>query len=573
MDEKIKSIIRKFALKNAIDYGKADMGSVLGKVIPQAKGMPVPELKKEVESIIREVNKMKRPELEKEYKPFEKEFEERAAETVKKTEKPNFEIEGAQNGKVITRFPPEPSGYMHVGHVKQVLISEELSRLYDGKLFLFFDDTNPAKAKQEFVDAMKKDLAWLGLKFDKEYYSSDFVETIYGYTKQLMEKGKAYVCTCGREEMKDMRFKGVECKHRSQPIEENQKLFDGMLSGRFKEGEAVVRFIGNMKAQNAVLRDPVLMRIIDKPHYKTGTKYKLWPSYDLNTPIIDSLNGITDVVRSKEYELHDELGIQILKLLGLRNPRYHLEARLNIKGNIVQKRDIRKLVEEGKLSGWDDPRLMTIMALKRRGILPDAIRNFILRLGMTKTDSTVPLDMLLAENRKLIDPIAKHLFFVADPVRLVIGNASELNVKLKLHPSAQYGFREYKTGDKFYISGDDAKEIHENEAIDIRLKDLMDIRIKTSAADVLSAEKVDDAKKGKVIQWVSEENKVKCTVLVPGPIVDENDDFNPNSLAVVEGYVESYAKKLEEHEIVQFERFGYCILDSKKKMQFIFISK
>ncbi len=568
IDEKTKALVRKFAIKNAIDYGKADIGSVLGKVIPQSKGIPIPDLKKEVEAVIKEVNKMKKDALEKEYKPFEKEFEKKAEETAEKTAKPNLEIEGAVDGKVATRFPPEPSGYMHVGHVKQALISAELSRIYKGKLFLFFDDTNPEKAKQEFVDSMKVDLAWLGLKFDKEYYSSDFVEKVYDYARQLIEKKKAYVCMCSRDDMKDKRFNGIECSHRSQPVKENLKLFNDMVSGKYKEGEAVVRWTGDMKAQNTILRDPVLLRIVDTPHYKTGTKYKVWPAYDFNTPIMDSINDVTDVVRSKEYELHDELGMQILKALGLRIPRYHLEARLNIVGNIVQKRDIRKLVEEGKLSGWDDPRLMTIMSLRRRGIAPEAIRNFILRLGMTKTDSSVPLDMLLAENKKVIDPIAKHMFFVADPVKLVVNGAEKEKTEIRLHPTNDFGMRKYEIGDTFYISKEDSAALKNGDSI--RLKDLIDIKI-TKKGKTIEAEKGEGGKK--VIQWVSESNYVKCTVLVPLPIVDDKDNFNPNSLETVSGYVESYAEKLKEHEIVQFERFGYCILDDKKKMRFIFISK
>ena len=552
-DLDVAALIRKYAIKNAIDYGKADVGSVLGKVIPQAKGTPVPELKKEVEAVVKEVNKMKKAELEKAYEPFEEEFEERAKAVAEKTARPNLEIEGAVKGEVITRISPGPNGYMHIGHVKQALLSSEVANLYDGKLYRYFDDTNPEACKQEYVDAMMRDHEWLGLKFAKTYYASDFVDTIYKYAKILMEKGKGYVCTCDRDKMQKERFAGEECEHRKQTVEENEKLFKRMLDGEYDEGEAVLRYKGDMKAHNTILRDPVMLRIVEAPHYRVGTKYRVWPVYDFNTPIVDSLQGITDIIRSKEYELHDELGEQILKALGLRVPRMHLEARLNIRGNITQKRDIRELIETGKISGWDDPRLMTIMALRRRGITPEAIRNFVMHLGMTKTDSTVPFDMLLAENRRIIDTYAKHLFFVPDPVE-VTAHGAENPVRLKLHPSMDIWYREYKVGDKFYVPKEDS-------GFKLVLKD--------SGASVPGTK----GAKEKIVQWVADRNYIKCSVLVPGDLVDKYGKFNPDSLNVVEGYVESYAEKLKEHEIVQFERFGYCILDDKKKMQFIFISK
>ena len=544
----VAALIRKYAIKNAIDYGKADVGSVLGKVIPQAKGTPVPELKREVEAVVKEVNGLKKAELEEAYRPFEREFEERAKATVEKTAKPNLEIEGAVKGKVITRIAPGPNGYMHVGHVKQALLSSEIARLYDGKLYRCFDDTNPEACKQEYVDAMMRDHEWLGLKFAKTYYASDFVDAIYDYAKKLIEKGKGYVCTCDRDTMQKKRFAGEECEHREQSVKENEKLFKQMLDGKFKEGEAVLRYKGDMKAQNTVLRDPVMLRIVDAPHYRVGTKYRVWPVYDFNTPIVDSLQGITDIIRSKEYELHDELGEQILKTLGLRVPRMHLEARLKIKGNITQKRDIRKLIEEGKISGWDDPRLMTIMALKRRGITAEAIRNFIVRLGMTKTDSTVPLDMLLAENRKVIDQVAKHFFFVPGPVEVKVG------------------------GKAYYIPGADAKMLKVGETV--RLKEHIDIKVvKIEKGRGIEATEQKAARGDKIFQWVADDDKVACTVLIPGQLIDDQGNLLENSLQEVSGYAEGKVKELAEHTIVQFERFGYCILDDKKKMQFIFISK
>ena len=565
--------IRKFAIKNAIDYGKADAGSVLGKVIPQARGIPVPELKKEVQKIVGEINSLKKNALEKEYAPFKEEFEKRAEETVKKTEKPKLVLEGAEMGKVATRIPPGPNGYLHIGHMKQAVLSSELAKMYDGKFFRYFDDTNPEKDRQEYVDAMIRDHEWMGFKFAKTYYASDMVDKIYDYAKQLIKIKKAYVCGCSREEIKEKRFAGKQCKHRKQGVEDNMALFEGMLNGKIKQGAAIVRFMGDMKAANTVLRDPALLRIIETPHYRQGTKYRVWPVYDFNTPIVDSLQGVTDVLRSKEFELRGELGRQILGALGLRVPRIHEFSRLNINGNVTAKRIIRKLIAEGQLKSWDDPRLMTLMALRRRGIRPEAIANFIMKIGMTKSENNLPFEMLLAENRKVIDPIAKHLFFVANPVRLTVLGARKLDAHLRLHPGADFGFRDYETGEAFYISKDDADQIKKGAIL--RLKDLVDVKIKKVEKNGIVADMHEDigGKDSRIIQWVPEDNHVECTVQVIGPLLDENENVDPNSLQTVSGYVESYAEKLDEHEIVQFERFGYCILDDKKNMRFIFISK
>ncbi len=569
MGSDITEIARKYAIKNAHDYGKAEIGSVLGKVIQSAKGAQVPELKKLVESTVKEINGMKRADLEKEYSRFKEEFEEKAKEIVEKTTMPNLEIDGAEKGNVITRISPAPSGYMHIGHVKQALLSEEVAHKYGGKFYRYFDDTDPEQCKQEYVDAMMKDHEWLGLKFDRTYYASDHVDDMYKYARQLISSKKAYVCTCTREVMKERRFLGLECEHRKESTDENKRIFNEMLNGKMPEGSATIRFKGDMSSQNTAMRDPVIMRIVDVPHYRVGNKYRVWPTYEFNTPVVDSLNGITDIIRSKEYELRDEESRAILEALKLRVPRMHLEARLNIKGNTTHKREIRKLIEERKLQGWDDPRLLTIMALRRRGIMPQAIRSFVAKLGMTKTDSTVPLEMLLAENKKAIDPIAKHLYFVPDPVKIVIKGHEHSEAKLRLHPANDYGFREYETKETFYISKEDASDIEVGTKL--RLKDFKDAEITRKGSTIDAHES--EGREGKIVQWVSEGNYIECIVLVPMPIVDDEGNFSPNSLQKVSGYVESYAERLNEHEIVQFERFGYCILDDKKGMQFIFISK
>ncbi len=566
----LKSIARKYAVKNAHDYGSARAEPIIGRLLAITKGADPAGARAAASDAVAWANALDRDSLEKEYSAYEKEFAAEQESKEAETAKPKLVLEGAAHGKVITRISPEPSGYMHVGHVKQALLSAESARLYSGKIYRYFDDTNPEKCKQEYVDAMKKDHEWLGMKFDREYYASDQIGFIYECAEKLIGLGKAYVCTCAREQMQQMRYDGISCEHRSQSVVVNKELFAKMLNGGFSDGEATLRFMGDMKAANTTLRDPVIARIVTAPHYKQGTKYRVWPLYDFNTPVLDSANGVTDIIRSKEYELRDELDKRILEALDMRVPRMHLEARLNVKGNETHKREIRKLIEDGKISGWDDPRLMTIMALRRRGIRPEAIREFVMRFGFSKTDSEVPLEMLLAENKSIIDKSAKHLFFVPEPIMMEVHGWNGADAKLRLHPSADIGFREYKTSGKFYIPKDDASLI--NIGGILRLKDLSDVKIIASSNTII-AERIEDGAKGRIVQWVDANNPIKCEVVIPGEILDDRGEFNPDSIRTVHGVVEPYAASLKKGEIVQFERFGYCILDDKDSMRFIFTSK
>lgn len=568
--DELKGIIRKYAIKNAIDYGRADPGSVLGKVIMNAKGIPIPAVKALVDTEVGKVNKMRKAELEKEYAEFAEEFAQAAKDTAEKTAKPKMELPGAVKGNFATRYPPAPNGYMHIGHAKAAILEQEFAKIYDGKLFLYFDDTNPEKDAQEYVDKMKEDLDWLGIKFDKEYYASDSIKEVYKCIEQLLKQDNAYVCNCSQEEIKKKRFDKVPCTHRKRKTEENIKLFKKMLKGELKDGEAVVRLKGDMSSQNTVMRDPTLLRIKNHKHYRQGEKYSVWPTYDINTPVNDSIHGVTDVIRSKEFELRDPLGTMILKMLKMRTPRIHSIARLVIKDNVTHKSELNKLIKAGTINGWDDPRLVTISALRRRGIQPNAIRELALRSGMSKTDATVPIDMLMAENKKIIDPTAKHLFFVGNPVKMTVKETKEKHAKLRLHPSNEHDHREYNVGNVFYIGEDDAKQLKKGDLV--RLKDLTDVKVTKTGAGI-TAEEVEKLGTAKVIQWVSDKNFAKCSILVPGSLLDAKGNYNHESLKEINGYVESHAEKLKEHEIVQFERFGYCILDDKKIMQFIFISK
>jgi glutamyl-tRNA synthetase len=562
----LEDVIRKYALKNALDYGKAEKGAVVGKVIaefPDAK-KNMKETIQKINEIVNEVNKLSREAIENELKNYT--FAEKPKE-----EKKRFEVPNAVEGKVVTRFPPEPSGYPHIGHAKAAFLDYELARQYNGKMILRFDDTNPEKESQEFVDAIKEGLRWLGIRWDKETYTSDNIEKIYECAETLIKKDKAYVCTCTQEEISRGRSESKPCQCRSLSVAENLERWKKMINGLFKEGEAILRFKGDLKALNTVMRDPSLVRIVDAVHYRQGKKYHAWPNYDLAVVVMDAIEEITHPMRTKEYELRDELYNALFYELGFKKPTLVEFSRLQIKNAPISKRLLTPLVKEKKVSGWDDPRLPTLMGLKRRGILPEAIKNFVLSFGISKVESEPTLDALLAENRKLVDQIAKRYFFVQYPVELKIIGAPPQLVRIRLHPTKNIGYREIAVKDKVFISKDDAEKLKEGERF--RLKDLYNVKLKQKGAQFIAEYEKSDELLEKKIQWVSDEY-VPCEILVPLDLLDEQGNFNENSLRVIKGYCENNCERLDEGEIIQFERFGFCRLDKKdpatRKLTFIY---
>ncbi len=563
----IREAIFIYSIKNALDYGKADSRSVLNKILAK-----IPEAKKDiratsdiVDEIVLKVNAMDRSEIESEAKKHAGEFEEERKRKVEETSKPKMALEGAISGNFITRFPPEPSGYMHIGHAKAVFLEKEFANVYSGKINLYFDDTNPEKEKQEYVDAIKEDLEWLRISFDSEYYASDNMEIMYECASKIVSEAHGYICMCDADTIKNNRMHGVECVHRKQSREENMAYWKKMMDGSFNENEAVLRLASNMKSANSAMRDPTLFRIKKERHYRQGNKYSAWPTYDFNTPIIDSIKGVTDVIRSKEYELRDELYYRILDLLGFRKPILHSIARLEIEGNITSKRKQNELIKEGFISGYDDPRLATIAALRKRGIEPSAIREFVLRFGMSKADSVVPMEMLLAENRKIIDRKAKRLFLVENPVKIIVEDKTESAVKLRLHPNQDLGYKEYVVGNELLIDGSDAKSLKQGGTL--RLKDLFAVEIMSTDGNIICRTAADSKENLKIVQWVDAKKNVKCTLRKIGHLMS-GDKINIKSIEDSEGYAEEYAANIKDGEFVQFERVGFFKLADSKHMLF-----
>lgn len=557
----IKEIARKWALKNAFDYGKADVGAVVGKVIAE-----YPDAKKDmktnmqiINTVVQEVNSLSREQIEEEVSKFD--FGEK-----KKEERKGVNLPPHPEGKVVTRFAPEPSGYLHIGHAKACLISWKGAREQNGRFILRIDDTNPTLAKQEFVDALKEDLKWLGVDWDVECFTSDFMDMFYNYAFELVKKGKAYVCECDGDTIKRNREEKRECACRNKPIIKNVRDLEKMIDGGFREGEAVLRYKGNMSALNTVMRDPTLMRIIEENHFRQQDKYVAWPSYDFVTPILDAVQGVTHAVRSKEYELRDELYYSLIKDFGFRKPLIVSISRLVIKNNTTQKRVIRKLVQEKVISGWDDPRLLTMKAIRRRGIQPEALREFALSFGVSKSESKdATLEQLLHRNKQILDPISKRLHFVSDPAVIYIKGLKR-EAKIQFHQERDLGSRTLSVNERVYVEN---KDIVLGE--EIRLRDLCNIRIESKSDTSLridgreipvynAVETESDRLPEKKIQWVPVESAVKIRVEKPLDLM-EGDVPAKKSMEIDEGFAEGFVSELKDREIVQFIRYGYVIKD------------
>ncbi len=566
MDDDVKNEIRKVALQNAYEHeGKTQDKIVLSKILGTK-----PEFRSKVKEIIGDISEIVSSVNQLSFDEQKKEIEENFPDILKPKEKIEEReglppLQGAEQGKVVTRFPPEPNGYPHIGHAKAAIINSEYAKMYGGKCILRMDDTNPEAERMEYHAAIKVGLDWLGVKFDVIKSTSDDMEFFYEKGMELINSGKAYVCTCKRETISQNRKERKACKCSFRDIKQNNQGWEKMFE-KYKPGEAIVRFRGDMKADNAVMRDPVLFRIIDEKHYTLGEKYRVWPSYDLAVAIEDSKDGITHAFRSKEFELRKDLINAILDELGMRKPYQDFFSRLEFKGMPISKRILKPLIEEGKVSWYDDPRLPTLEALRRRGIKAEAIKKFILSLGLTKANTLAPFDALEAFNRKFVDADSIRLFMVNKPKKLKVSNLPFSSIEIPNHPVNDMGKRKIEIDENILICGDDAQNI--TEGTQVRLLGLGNVEI-NKVGDELEGNFIEDGKTSNIqkIQWVPQKTAHEIKLLVPNQLfIDEQ--FNENSLEELEVYTEPHYLKLKEGEEIQFVRFGYCRKDSQNQAIF-----
>ena len=558
----MEELILKYALINAIQHGgKANPKAVIGKVLgsypelrPKAR-----EIVPLVNKIVEEVNSMSIEEQKTKLREIYPEFFEKKEE--KHREKKGLPpLPKAEKGKVVTRFAPNPDGAFHLGNARAAILSHEYARMYDGKFILRFDDTDPKVKRPEpiFYEWIIEDLKWLGFKIDEIHYASDRLEIYYKYAKELIKMGKAYVCTCKPEEFRKLRDEGKACPHRDLPPEVQLEEWRKMLDGTYKEGEAVVRIKTDLNHPNPAVRDWPALRIIDNPdHPRTGDKYRVWPLYNFASAIDDHDLGVTHIFRGQEHAENETRQRYIYDYFGWEYPVTVHHGRLSIEGVILSKSKTRKGIQEGRYLGWDDPRLGTIRALKRRGILPEAIKELIVSVGLKRSDTTISWDNLAAINRKLIDPVANRYFFVADPIPMYIkGFEEEFTAKVPLHPDhPERGYRELKFMPEkpIYVSKDDLELLKKSKYI--RLKDLFNVKLLEVSEEKIVAEfdsiEYEKAREHRwhMIHWIPEGKE--CEVIIP-----EGDE-----LIVKKGLLEKDAD-VKVNDIVQFERFGFVRIDA-----------
>ena len=563
----MKELVLKYALQNAVKFnGKADPGALIGKVLgenPELKNK-LNEIKKEIMSIVEEVNSMKPEEQLKKLQKLAPELLEE-----KKVEKKELkELPGAEIGKIVTRMPPEPSKYLHLGHALTFLINYMYAEKYQGKCVLRFEDCNPEKVTQEFIDADLDDIQnYLGIKPSSIVYVSDHMDKFYEYAEQLITEGKAYMCFCDREKMQDLRHKGKECDCRKKTPKINKQEWENMLKKKYQEGECTLRLKIDMKATNQVLRDPVIFRINYAKHYKYGNKYHVWPLYDFYNAIEEHLCGVNYVLRSNEFgTMRTELQNHIRELFGMKNPKEKQYGRFNINDKTTQGREVRELIEKGEVNGWDDPRLVTLKALKRRGIEREVYYELIKEVGLTPTQTNLDFTVVAAINRRILDKKSNRYFVLIDTEKIKVDNAPKRKVKLPLHPEDEKrGYRTMDTESEFYITKEDLKELKTENKLH-RLMDCMNLEYKNDKF-VYHSQDHDTYKnsknKGKIINYLPvSKDLVKCTIMM--------DDAT-----VVEAIAEPDTKNVKVDDKIQAERFAFLRLDSitKGKYNFWFTHK
>lgn len=508
--------------------------------------------------------------------------------------------------KLRFRFPPEPNGYLHIGHAKAITINFNLGEKYNAPVNLRFDDTNPEAEEQEFVDAIRRDVKWLGFEWDKECYTSDYFQQLYDWAVQMIKDGKAYVDDQPSELIVEQRKtpfeEGIESPYRNRSVEENLDIFEKMKNGEAEEGAHVLRAKVDMTSPNMNMRDPVMYRMLNKAHHRTGTKWKIYPMYDWAHGESDFVEGISHSLCSLEFENHRPLYNWYIEQVSTEEdftPKQREFARGNVSYMITSKRKLRKLVEEGVVSGWDDPRMPTLSGLRRRGYTPESIKTFWEKAGVAKRDNLIDISLLEFAIKDHLNAIAPRVFAVLDPVKLIIENYPEGQVEelsIENNPEDESaGSRNVPFTRELYIERADFMEDAPKKFFRLSI----DKEVRLKGAYIIKGTRVEKDENGNIttiyatydadsksgsgteasqrrvkgtLHWVSAENNIPIKVnqydrlfTVESPDGDKEKDFmefvNPNSLEVVNGFAEPSLKDAKPEDKFQFQRLGYFAID------------
>ncbi len=544
----VKEVVMKFVVQNAAKYGKPNEKAVMGKLMAE-----MPELRKKAKEVLELVK-----ECIKEFESLDDATKAKLFEKYKEEEKEEKEerglpaLENAEEGKVVMRFAPNPNGPPTLGSARGIVVNSEYVKMYKGKFILRFDDTDPRikRPMLEAYDWYLEDCEWLDAKPDEVLYASKRIPIYYQYVEKLLEMGHAYPCFCPREEFKKYRDAGIECPHRNTSSEDALDVWQKMLEGVYDEGEVVIRIKTDMKHKDPAIRDWVAFRIIYESHPLVGDAYHVYPTLDFESAIEDHLNGVTHIIRGKDLMDSERRQKYIYKYFGWEYPITKHWGRVSIhEFGRLSTSTIKKAIEAGEYTGWDDPRLPTIRALRRRGFSPEAVRKFFISLGVGENDISVSMKNLYAENRKIVDPVANRYFFVWDPVKIRIEGVEPKEVEIPLNPGKpEAGFRKLKGCSEVYISRDDFERFEEGEVI--RLKEFCNIKLENKDDAVFSfvGWGLEGIKKGKnIIHWLPEGEAVPCIVYG----IEKN----------YEGLAEKNAVS-DVGKVVQFERFAFCRIEA-----------
>jgi glutamyl-tRNA synthetase len=562
----LRKIIRKIALLNALNYGgKARAGPVLGKLLAEYPHLKtrVKEVASVIAGVVRETNKLS-PDRQRGI--VEKKWPEALVKEKAEVERILPSLSNVENYKrVVTRFAPNPDCLLHLGSARAIILCYEYAKMYNGLFYLRFEDTDPRlkKSALQFYDLIREDIMWLGCKWNAEFIQSDRIPIYYEHAEKILRDGNAYVCTCKREEFRKKVMTRQPCPCRNQTPEENVARWKHMVDGAYGEGKAVVRIMTDLDHPNPAVRDWPALRIIDTKKYshpRVGSKYCVWPLYNFACGVDDHLMGVTHIIRGKEHLTNQTRQEYMYQHFGWKYPEAIHYGRLKITGASLSKSVIVQGLRTGLFKSWDDPRLATFAALRRRGITPEAIRRLIIDVGPKTADVTLSWENLYAYNRKIIDPVANRYFFVGDPKKLIVKKVPHaFTAKIPLHPDkAERDFRSFDIKPKegrvsFWVSSDDLKLMEKHKKI--RFMGLFNFQVKKvtkhGVEAVFHSKSHEEAKKvgATLIHWLPLGTGIRCEVVMP-------------DASVVKGIAENSCKGLRLDDIIQFERFGFVRVDN-----------
>jgi len=561
----VSEAIKRIALLNAILHGgKAQPKPVLGKLLserPQLK-TKISEVTPLIAEIMEEVNKLS---LDQQKKMMQEKWPEALIKEKVEAEKTLPPLPNSEKYEhIVTRFSPNPDCVLHLGSARAVILSHEYAKMYGGLFYLRFEDTDPKLKRPQlpFYKAIREDLLWLGCKWNAEFTQSDRLEIYYEHAGRLLQDGNAYVCTCKPEEFRAKIIAQKPCPCRLLTPEANLSRWEGMLDGKCGEREAVVRLKTDLNHPNPAVRDWPALRIIDTqecPHPRVVSKYRVWPLYNFAAGLDDHLLGITHIIRGKEHLTNQVRQEYMYRHFGWKYPEAIHYGRLKITGATLSKSKILQGIQSGIYKDWDDPRLATFAALRRRGITPEAIKRLIIDVGPNTSDVILSWENLYAHNRKIIDPIANRYFFVKSPINMIIENVPHnFIIRNPLHPDhPEHGFRSFELETKreetrLLVPGDDFDIM--KVGAKIRLMGLFNVEIKMVEKNRVEAifhgESYEEAKKmgAPLIHWVPTRTGIPCEVVMP-------------DASAVKGVAEDACKALVPNQIIQFERFGFVRVD------------